>query len=215
MKKFVIILCCLFGAIITIQVYAQSASSVPSQTRPGRILVAYFTQQSSGSGVDVITGGSKMVIGGNQIGHTRHVANTIQRLAGGDLFEIQTVQTYPYEHPQLLEMAQHELRQNARPRLATRIPNLQDYDTIILGYPNWWRDMPMPVYSFLTEHNFEGKTIIPFMTHGGSGFSGTVERIAQLQPQATVRDALLVHRSNLTRSESDISAWLRRIGILQ
>jgi flavodoxin len=205
----VVTICLLFAVTVT-QLSAQV------QTGSGRILIAYFSHQSQWDDIDNLTGASRVVVDGTVIGHVEHVANTIHRMTGGDLFVIRTIQNYPVPHRQLLDAAQQELRENARPRLASRIPNLQNYDTIFIGYPNWWRDMPMPLYSFLEDHNFEGKTIIPFILHGGSGHSGTIDRIIQLQPQASVvRDALVFHRNNLARTESEVRTWLRRIGIPQ
>jgi flavodoxin len=90
---------------------------------------------------------------------------------------------------------------------------VQNYDIIFLGYPNWYADLPMPLYSFLEQNNFAGKTIILFTTHSSSGLSRTVETITRLQPQANVvSDALSIQRDNVPRSERDIVAWLRRLG---
>jgi flavodoxin len=214
MKKIVVvmsavIIICLFLAITVTRLHAQT------QTSSSRILIAYFSHQSQWDDIDNLTGASRIVIDGIMIGHVEHVANSIQKATGGDLFTIRTIQNYPVPHRQLLDVAQREQRENARPRLVAHIPNLQNYDTIFLGFPNWWRDMPMPLYSFLEDHNFEGKTIIPFILHGGSGQSGTIDRISQRQPQANVvRDMLVFHRNNLTRAESEINAWLRRLGII-
>ncbi|MDR0639724.1 MAG: hypothetical protein LBG27_12630, partial [Spirochaetaceae bacterium] len=83
-------------------------------------------------------------------------------------------------------------------------------------YPIWWYDLPMPIYSFLDEYNFSGKTIIPFTVHGGSRLSGTVERIVRLEPRASViTDGLAISRNDVTRSERDVIAWLRRLGMVK
>ena len=86
--------------------------------------------------------------------------------------------------------------------------------TIILGYPNWWADLPMPVYTFLEEYDFGGKTIIPFVTHGGSGFSGTVRTISELQPDALVSEnTLSLSRNNVADSEEDVASWAESLGL--
>ena len=208
MKKIAITAICILCTAVTVTfLYAQT------QTNSSRVLIVYFSQQSSGLN-DATTSASRIAVDGNHIGHVQHIASIIQRTTGGDLFEIQTVQTYPFEHRQLLDFARQEQRENARPRLSARIPNIQNYDTIFLGYPNWWADMPMPVYTFLEEYSLSGKTVVPFCLNGGSGISGTVDRIIRLQPQANiVRDALVFNRNNLARAESDVTAWLRRIGM--
>jgi flavodoxin len=186
---------------------------VQSQAGEGKILIAYFTLPES-DGVDAVSGASRLIVDGTVTGNVQFVADIIQKTTGGDLFAIKTVHTYPDNHNQLIDAAQNEQKTNARPRLATKIPDLQSYDTIFLGYPIWWYDLPMPIYSFLDEYNFEKKTIIPFTVHGGSRFSGTVEKIAQIEPRANIiQDGLAISRNSVARSESDIIAWLRRIGV--
>jgi len=189
--------------------------SAQSQAGSKKILIAYFTMPET-DGVDTVSGASRLVVDGAVTGNVQFVATIIQRATGGDLFVIRTVQTYPGTHRPLLDTTQNEQRTNARPRLATQISSLQEYDTIFLGYPIWWYDLPMPLYSFLEGYNFAGKTIIPFTVHGGSRLSGTVEKISRLQPQATViTDGLAVSRNDVARSERDVTAWLRRLGVVR
>lgn len=128
---------------------------------------------------------------------------------GGDLFEIETVQKYPGTHEELLEFAYEELQDDARPELSTQIENLDDYDTIFLGYPNWNEDLPMPMYTFLEEYDLSGKTIIPFTTHGGSGFASTIQTIESLQPNATVNEnGLSISRNSVADAKSDVVDWV-------
>lgn len=116
-------------------------------------------------------------------------------------------------HDELLEFAYNEMTENARPELASRIENLDSYDTVFLGYPNWNADLPMPLYTFLEEYNFSGKTIIPFTTHGGSGFSNTIRTIEELQPDASVvEDGLSIPRGNVPDAGSDVTDWLAGLG---
>lgn len=97
---------------------------------------------------------------------------------------------------------------HARPELATQIENLEKYDYIFVGYPSWNADLPMPMYTFFEEYDFSGKTIIPFVTHGGSGFSGTVRTIRSLQPNATVLDGgLSVSRNSVPNAQADVKVW--------
>jgi flavodoxin len=186
-----------------------------SQPNTEKILIAYFSLPEP-SGVDAVSGASRVIVDGKMSGNVEFVARHIQKTAGGDLFAIQTAETYPGEHRPLLEAAKNEQSANARPPLAARISNLQNYGTIFLGYPIWWYDLPMPLYSFLDEYDFAGKTIIPFTVHGGSHFSGTIEKIIQLEPQAAVvQDGFEVFRDEAARSESDVAAWLRGLGVAQ
>lgn len=125
------------------------------------------------------------------------------------MFAIETVQEYPGTHEELLEFAYEELQENARPELATQIENLDSYDTIFLGFPNWNADLPMPLYTFLEEYDFSGKTIIPFTTHGGSDFSGTIRTIESLQPDAAVmEDGLSVSRNSVEGAKNDVIDWV-------
>jgi flavodoxin len=164
-------------------------------------------------GTDAVSGASRLVVNGQVSGNVQFVANCIQKAVGGDLFVIETVQAYPGGHNALTEYAENEQKTNSRPRLASHLDNMQDYDTIFLGYPIWWYDLPMAIYSFLEEYNLAGKTIIPFTVHGGSRLSGTVEKIIQLEPMAKViTDGLAISRNSVSKSEREITAWLRKLG---
>lgn len=143
----------------------------------GNILIAYFSVPET-DGTDTVAGASRVVVDGEVLGNNQYIAQLIQQEAGGDLFRIETVQEYPGTHDELLDFAYNELSENARPELASQIENLDDYDVIFLGYPNWNADLPMPLYTFLEEYDFSGKTIIPFTAHGGSGFSGTIQTLS-------------------------------------
>jgi len=185
-----------------------------AQAPASRILIAYFSMPSENvnevlPNADALTGASRIIVDGIMTGHLQHIANLIHAETGGDIFTIQTIQDYPARHRLLIDMARQERAENARPRLARRIINVQNYDTIFLGFPNWWSDMPMPLYSFLEEHDFAGKTIIPFVVHGGGRLPGAVDAIIQLQPQAAVvTDILSIHRNNLGTAENAVTAWL-------
>ena len=149
---------------------------------------------------------------GEVLGNTEYMASIIQDTIGGDLFQIETVQQYPLEHDPLVDQAAEEQDAESRPELSSHLDNLEQYDTIILGYPNWWGDMPMAVYSFLEEYDFSGKTIIPYCPNGGSGFSGTVDTIAELQPNATVSDeGLAISRDDVADSASDVDVYKRQL----
>ena len=120
----------------------------------------------------------------------------------------------PLEHEALVDFAAEEQEAGARPALATQIENLEQYDTIFLGYPNWWGDMPQALYTFLESYDLSGKTIIPFCPHGGSGFSRTQSTIAELQPEATVReDGLAISRNDVADSAEQVTAWAQGLGL--
>lgn len=184
-----------------------------TQSGEGSILIAYFSVMET-DGVDTIGGASRVAVDGEVMGNNEYVAKIIQQETGGDLFAIETVQDYPTIHEPLLEFAYNEKAENARPELSSQIENLDQYDTIFLGYPNWNADLPMPLYTFLEEYDFSGKTIIPFTTHGGSGFSRTISTIESLQPGAEVlEDGLSISRNSVSGAAGDVADWVRSLGL--
>lgn len=182
-------------------------------TEGGNILIAYFSVMET-DGVDTVGGASRVAVDGEVLGNNQYIAQLIQQETGGDLFSIETVQEYPTIHAPLLEFAYNEKAENARPELATHIENLEQYDTIFLGFPNWNADLPMPLYTFLEEYDFSGKIIIPFTTHGGSGFSRTINTIESLQPGATVlSDGLSISRNNISGVAGNVAGWVQGLGL--
>lgn len=180
----------------------------------GKILIAYFTSPET-DGVDAVAGASRVIMDGNLMGNTEYVAQVIKEATGGDLFTIKTAHQYPGSHKALIDYAKKENEDKARPKLATHIDNLNDYDIIFVGFPNWWYDMPMPIYSFFDEYDFSGKTVIPFCTHGGSRFSKALQTIAGMEKDAEIVKGLSVPRDNVGQSKADVLKWLKGIGMTE
>ncbi len=147
----------------------------------GKVLVAYFSRIGENYGVGVI-----------DKGNTEIVAEMIASGTNADLFDIETVKEYPEGYDDCTTVAQQERAENARPELKSAVNNFEQYDTIFLGYPIWYSDMPMAVYTFLESYDFTGKTVIPFCTHAGSGLSGTINSIKSAVPNANVLDGLAI-----------------------
>lgn len=184
-----------------------------AETGSSNILIVYFSVMET-DGVDTVAGASRVAVNGEVLGNNQYIAQIIQQETGGELFSIETVQEYPTTHDPLLEFAYNEKAENARPELATQIDNLDSYDVIFLGFPNWNADLPMPLYTFLEEYDFSGKTIIPFTTHGGSGFSRTIQTISELQPDATViSEGLSISRNSVSGAESDVVDWVNGLNL--
>ncbi len=186
--------------------------AVQNNTDSENILIAYFSvpENVDTDGIDANSGASIVVKNKDVLGNMQYMAMTIQEAIGGELFRIETTEKYPLEHETLVNQAKEEQNEEVRPELATHIENVEQYDMIFLGYPNWWGDMPQPLYTFLEEYDFSGKTIIPFNSHGGSGFSNTIEEIKKLQPNATVRDdGLSISRNDVADSEQEITDWAK------
>lgn len=121
---------------------------------------------------------------GELYGNTQYIATLIQQQTDGELFLIQTEERYPADYDETDRQGQQENRDRVRPALASHVENMDEYDVIFLGFPNWYYDMPMAVYSFLEEYDLAGKTIVPFVTSGGSGFSNSIAEIQNIQPDA-------------------------------
>ena len=189
---------------------SDTGTAQEGQSESSNVLIAYFSvpEDVDTEGIDANAGASIVVREGQVMGNLEYMADVIQQTIGGDLFRIETVEEYPLDHEPLVDQAAEEQDEEARPELSTQIENPDQYDTILLGYPNWWGDMPMALYTFLEEYDFSGKTIIPFTAHGGSGFSDTVDTIAELQPDAEVSDeGLSISRNDVADAQEEISSW--------
>lgn len=197
------------------------ASSEPENKTAGgsgrNTLVVYFsmpeTTNPDESSMTKEERNSTVIIDGEVLGNTQYVAYVIQKNTGADLFRIEPEIPYPTDHDTLVAQAAEEQDNGARPAIKDTIENFDKYDTVFVGYPNWWGDMPMILYTFFNTYDFSGKTIIPFNTHGGSGFSNTINTIAKLEPNATIyKNGFTVSRNNVQEAEPDILAWLNELG---
>lgn len=157
--------------------------------------------------------GKTLVVYFSHSGNTKQVAESIQKKLDADIFEIKTVKEYSSDYDTVVDEAQKELNDNARPELSTALDNIEQYDTVIIGYPIWWGDMPMAVYTFLDTYDLSGKTVAPFCTHGGSGLSGTDKNIQDEEKDATVLEGLAISDSSVDSSDSEVESWLQECGI--
>lgn len=146
-------------------------------------------------------------------GNTKALAETIQAETSGDLFQIKTVKPYPSEYGAVVDVAKKELNAGRRPELAARVEDMDAYDIVFVGYPNWWGTIPMGVFTFLEGYNFSGKTVIPFCTHGGGALGRSERDIRNLCPHSAVPDGLAVSGSSVRNAQSHVSAWLRKTGV--
>ena len=145
-------------------------------------------------------------------GNTEAVAQEIQAQTGADLFEIVPAEPYTDDYNELLDIAQEEQSSDARPAIAETV-DLSGYDTVFLGFPNWWGDMPMILYTFLDEYDLSGKTIVPFNTSGGSGFSGSLDTIAEMEPDAEVTEGISLGSGEAEDCEDEVAEWLANMGM--
>ena len=146
-------------------------------------------------------------------GNTEQVAQIIQQETGGDLFEIAPATPYTNDYNELLDIAQQEQSDNARPELAGQVENWEQYDTIFVGYPNWWSDAPMAVYTFLEAYDWDGKTLIPFNTSASGGFGRSLPGLEESAPGASILDGISFTERNLGDTQSEVAAWLDELGL--
>lgn len=161
--------------------------------RPGKVLIAYYSWS----------------------GNTRVAAEQIRKITGGTLFEIKTAKPYPAEYDACVEQAKKECRSGFCPELASKAGDLAKYDVIFLGTPNWWSTMAPPVRTFLTTENLSGKTIIPFVTHGGGGMADCERDMRKISPKARFVKGGAFSGSGIRSAEAAVKAWINQIATLQ
>lgn len=198
----------------------ENTASTPSAA-PSRPLIIYFSlpETSTAEGMTKEGENSTVTINGEVIGNVQYLAQLIAAQTGGKLVRVETVEPYDVsDHEALIAHAQRELNNGARPELqASGVPTPEDIasaSAVFLGHPIWWADLPTPYYTLLESIDLSGKTVIPFVCHGGSGFAGTRETIAELQPGADVRagDGYSVSRDAVADSAPEVEKWLEGLG---
>lgn len=165
-------------------------------------LIAYYSR----TGENYWNGSIRNISKGN----TERVAEFIQNAVDGDLFKIDTVKPYAKDYYQCIEEAQKELRANARPEIKTYLDSLDAYDTIFIGYPNWWGTCPMCMFTFLEHYDLSGKTIIPFCTNEGSGMGSSERDLRKKCKGAKVEHGLSIHGAEAEQSEEKVTAWAKK-----
>lgn len=166
---------------------------LPAQTSSKKILVVYFSHT----------------------GNTRIMAEQIKNATDADIFEIQPVKNYPEDYKTVEAQAKKEIDASYKPELKTKISNIESYDVIFVGSPNWWTTIAPPVATFLSSYNFSGKTIIPFITHDGSRMGRSVSDIKVLCPRSTVLEGLPIKGINVKDANAEIIQWLIDIKIIK
>ncbi len=183
----------------------------------GKILIAYFTRVGNtdfSDDIDAVSSASLNLQDGELVGNTEMVASMIRQETGGELFRIETEKTYPADYDELVDYGREEPDEDKRPALKSHVENIDEYDIIFLGFPNWWFDMPMAVYSFLDGYDFTGKTIIPFCTHGGSRFSDTISTLEEYLPDSVILEGFEVYGEDAAEAQNDVREWIKGLDIL-
>lgn len=194
---------------------SQNINALNISNTQNKILIAYFTwsdntvvENPNSIDVDAETSASVLSPGNAEL-----IANWIAEETGGDLFSIKTQNKYSSDYDECLNQARKERDNNERPALVGRVNNIDDYDVIFLGFPNWWYTCPMAVFTFVESYDLEGKTIIPFCTHGTGGLSRTIRDLKNLLPDnCEVLEPIGVYRPEVKNSKSRVLDWLRKLG---
>lgn len=165
----------------------------------GKTLIAYYSRR----GENYVNGSIRSLAKGN----TEVVVEKIKALMPeADIYHIDTTYDYSRDYYECIDQAKRELREKARPELKNPIDSIEGYDTIILGYPNWWGTMPMVVYTFLEKFDFSGKRIVPFCTNEGSGMGSSVRNIERTAPGAAVLAGTSIHGAEAAEADSEAAA---------
>lgn len=196
----------------------ENKEDTQENTSNSKNLIVYFSRVGNtnfGNNVDVVSSASLNAGGNGLVGNAEIIANIIKEETKGDIFEIKTVDSYPEGYRDTTDQASKEKSANARPKLASHVDNMDNYDVIFLVYPNWWGTIPMPVYSFLEEYNLSGKTIIPCCTHEGSGLGSSEKDIAAVVPKAKMLSGLAIRGGDVNSADTkkSITDWIKKSGI--
>lgn len=194
---------------------SQNINALNISNTQNKILIAYFTwsdntvvENPDSIDVDAETSASVLSPGNAEL-----IANWIAEETGGDLFSIKTQNKYSSDYDECLNQARKERDNNERPALVGRVNNIDDYDVIFLGFPNWWYTCPMAVFTFVESYDLEGKTIIPFCTHGTGGLSRTIRDLKNILPEnCEVLEAIGVYRPEVKNSKNKVLDWLKELG---
>ena len=197
--------------LLSLAAFGFFAGANAASAADGKVLIAYFSRADENYQVGYV-----------EKGNTQVLAEAVAEATGGDLFHIETEKPYPKEYRATTDIAKREQNEGARPKLKNTPPDIAPYDVIFLGYPNWWGDMPMAVYTFLESYGsgaFAGKRVIPFYTAAGSGLSGPVGTIEDLCSGATVSNAFTISGAEAQAfsegARAKVREWLAGTGLVK
>ena len=185
----------------------------PESAADAKVLVAYFTRIGNTDGgfpegVDAVTSASLQQTDDGLKGNAQMIAEWIADETGGDLFAVESEDLYPADYNATVDKAQEDQSAQTRPALTKQVEDMGQYEKVYLVFPNWWADLPMPVYSFLEEYDLAGKDVVVYVTHEGSGFSGTVDTVKDLEPEANVSEGLSIRGGDVADSENEVRSGL-------
>ncbi|MBR1687243.1 MAG: NAD(P)H-dependent oxidoreductase [Prevotella sp.] len=167
----------------------------------GRVLVVYFSHA-----------GDNYAVGNIKVGNTKLVAQYIKEATGADEFEVVAVKSYDMAYEPLTRLAKQEQQRGEKPAFKGAVKNIGQYDTIFIGTPIWWGTFPQVMFTFFDKYNLNGKTLIPFATHEGSGMGRTVSDLQRLYPRAKVDKGIAIYGHDAKSSKARVLKWLKKFG---
>ena len=156
--------------------------------------------------------GENYAVGNIKVGNTKLVADEIQKVTGGDEFEIVAERNYDLPYASLTKLAKEEQERNEKPAFKGGVKDIDKYSTVFIGGPVWWGTYPQVMFSFFDKYDLNGKTIIPFTTHEGSGLGSVVEDLKKLYPNATFKEAFSIYGHETRNDLSKVSKWMKSLG---
>lgn len=199
--------------VLTLLLSFTACSSNTTNEESSSLTQQSSNQSSTPTEESTETGSKSLVVYFSWSGNTENVAKSIQSQTDSDIFELVPATPYSDDYDTVVDLAQEEQRNNARPAISGSIENIEEYDVIYVGFPNWWGDMPMILYTFFDTYDLSGKTVALFCTSGGSGLSGTVNEVKSLEPNATVIEGLHIGSSSSSNPDRAVRKWLDNNGI--
>ena len=168
--------------------------------KKAKVLIVFFSHA-----------GENYNVGNIKVGNTKLVADEIQKVTGGDEFEIVANKNYDLPYNDLVNVAKEETEKGEKPSFKGEVKNIDDYDTVFIGGPIWWGTYPRVMFTFFDKYDLNGKTIIPFSTHEGSGLGSVVEDLKTLYPNATFKEAFCIYGTETRKDLSKVDKWLKRL----
>lgn len=202
MKNFIKdIVLLLMGLIVSISCSGNTSKKEENNMeKKGKVLIVFFSHAGENYGV-----------GNIKVGNTKLVADEIQKVTGGDEFEIVADKNYDMPYDALTKLAKEESEKGEKPSFKGEIKNIDDYDTVFIGGPIWWGTYPRVMFTFFDKYDLNGKTIIPFTTHEGSGLGSVVEDLKTIYPKATFKEAFSIYGHEIRKDLSKVDKWLKSL----
>lgn len=202
MKNFIKdIVLLLMGLIVSISCSGNTSKKEENNMeKKGKVLIVFFSHAGENYGV-----------GNIKVGNTKLVADEIQKVTGGDEFEIVADKNYDMPYDALTKLAKEESEKGEKPSFKGEIKNINDYDTVFIGGPIWWGTYPRVMFTFFDKYDLNGKTIIPFTTHEGSGLGSVVEDLKTIYPKATFKEAFSIYGHETRKDLSKVDKWLKSL----